>query len=218
MAGAELIAHLHPFAGAEWVIAATSVIVAVIAVAGPLRMSDLGLSRATLPIGLRYAAVIVAAAATVVAVGVGWPLTRELFLNDRYTDARAAVVAALVVIPLLTVIPEELFFRGVMLGGLERLYPGRTGLIAQALWFGLWHVLSSLDLTAENAGLTKIFGSGTVAALAGVLLAVAVTTAAGFLLGWLRVRSGSLLAPIALHWAANGMGAIASALAWQLTG
>ena len=32
---------------------------------------------------------------------------------------------------------------------------------------------------------------------------------------WLRKRSGSLIAPIALHWSLNGMGALAAALVWH---
>jgi membrane protease YdiL (CAAX protease family) len=52
--------------------------------------------------------------------------------------------------------------------------------------------------------------------LAGVLLAVAATAAAGFVFTWLRRRSGSLLAPIALHWSLNGLGALAAALVWHL--
>jgi membrane protease YdiL (CAAX protease family) len=47
--------------------------------------------------------------------------------------------------------------------------------------------------------------------LAGVVLAVAATAVAGFVFTWLRRRSGSLLAPIALHWSLNGLGALAAA-------
>jgi membrane protease YdiL (CAAX protease family) len=35
---------------------------------------------------------------------------------------------------------------------------------------------------------------------------------------WLRRRSGSLIAPIALHWSLNGLGALAAAVVWQLSG
>jgi len=53
--------------------------------------------------------------------------------------------------------------------------------------------------------------------LAGVLMAVVATTAAGFVFSWRRRRSGSLLASIALHWSLNGLGALAAALVWQLS-
>jgi len=41
--------------------------------------------------------------------------------------------------------------------------------------------------------------------------------AAGFVFTWLRRRSGSLIAPIALHWSLNGLGALAAALVWHLS-
>ena len=53
--------------------------------------------------------------------------------------------------------------------------------------------------------------------VAGVALAVVATAAAGFVFSWLRSRSGSLIAPIALHWSLNGIGALAAALAWHLS-
>ena len=53
--------------------------------------------------------------------------------------------------------------------------------------------------------------------LAGVTLVVLATGAAGFVFSWLRRRSGSLIAPIALHWSLNGLGALAAALVWHLS-
>ncbi|NDK88520.1 CPBP family intramembrane metalloprotease [Gordonia desulfuricans] len=111
-----------------------------------------------------------------------------------------------------------MLFRGALLGALLRVSSTRGALGIQALLFGAWHVGSSQGLTAGNDGLREIVGDGTFASLVGVLLAVAVTAAAGALLGWSRLRSGSLLAPMALHWAANGIGAVAAAMAWQFTG
>jgi membrane protease YdiL (CAAX protease family) len=42
---------------------------------------------------------------------------------------------------------------------------------------------------------------------------VLLTTVAGAVFCWLRVRSGSLLAPVLLHWALNGLGLLAVHLA-----
>jgi len=53
--------------------------------------------------------------------------------------------------------------------------------------------------------------------IAGVAMAVVATAAAGFVFTWLRRRSGSLLAPIALHWSLNGMGALAAAAVWHFS-
>ena len=63
----------------------------------------------------------------------------------------------------------------------------------------------------------SIFGGGVLGMLAGVLMAVLATGAAGFVFTWLRRRSGSLIAPIALHWSLNGLGALAAALVWHLS-
>jgi membrane protease YdiL (CAAX protease family) len=63
-----------------------------------------------------------------------------------------------------------------------------------------------------------LFGGGVVGVLAGVTLAMIATAVAGFVFSWLRRRSGSLIAPIALHWSLNGLGALAAALVWHLSG
>ena len=81
----------------------------------------------------------------------------------------------------------------------------------------MWHIATSLGLTSSNVGFTHLFGRGVGGEVAGVLLAVAATAVAGFVFTWLRRRSGSLLAPIALHWSLNGIGALAAALVWQLS-
>jgi membrane protease YdiL (CAAX protease family) len=52
-------------------------------------------------------------------------------------------------------------------------------------------------------------------AIAGAFAGLAVTTAGGVLLSWLRERSGSLAAPALLHLATNCGGLVA---AWAVTG
>src|SRR5262249_22059435 len=99
---------------------------------------------------------------------------------------------------------------------LARAWGFRGVAAAGSLMFGLWHIATSLGLTASNAGFTKLFGGGFTGQLAGVLLAVSATATAGFVFTWLRRRSGSLLAPLALHWSLNGLGALAAALVWHL--
>jgi uncharacterized protein len=81
----------------------------------------------------------------------------------------------------------------------------------------LWHIATSFGLTSENVGFTRLFGTGLWGTVAGVVLAVVATGIAGFVFTWLRRRSGSLLAPIALHWSLNGLGALAAALVWHLS-
>jgi membrane protease YdiL (CAAX protease family) len=164
-----------------------------------------------------YAVAAVALVLTAISIGALLPWTRPMFLNDRYATVSGALVASLVIIPLQTVIPEELAFRGVLHGTLERAWGFRGVAAGGSLLFGLWHIASSFGLTSGNVGFSRVLGGGVAGALAGIGLAVAVTAAAGYVFTWLRRRSGSLIAPIALHWSLNGMGALAAALVWHLS-
>ncbi len=182
-----------------------------------LGWTELGLGRQHWRSGAGYAAAAVAVVLSVIAIGALLPWTRPMFMNNNYATVSGALIASMVVIPLQTVIPEELAFRGVLHGALNRAWGFRGVAAAGSLLFGLWHIATSLGLTSSNVGFTRLFGGGVLGTVAGVVLAVIATGIAGFVFTWLRKRSGSLLAPIALHWSLNGMGALAAALVWQLS-
>lgn len=97
-------------------------------------------------------------------------------------------------IPLGTVFAEELVFRSVLFALVERACPG-GGSALRALTFGLWHVTP-----ARHAG-DWVFGT------------VVFTALASLLFDLLRVRSGSVLAPVLLHLVVNSGGALAAGLA-----
>jgi hypothetical protein len=194
-----LVAHFTtPWANIATVPAVAVGLVFVMRANG-LDWTDLGLGREHWKSGLGYALAAVAVVGSVIAVGMLLPMTRPMFMNN-----------------LQTVIPEELAFRGVLNGALNRAWGFRGVALVGSLLFGLWHVATSLGLTSSNVGFTRLFGGGIVGMLAGVILAVLATGAAGFVFSWLRRRSGSLIAPIALHWSLNGLGALAAALVWHL--
>ena len=212
-----LIAHFTtPWANVGTVPAAALALVLFMRARG-LHWSELGLGREHWKSGAGYAAAAVALVVTVIAVGALLPWTRPMFLNDRYATLSGALVASMVIIPLQTVIPEELAFRGVLHGTLDRAWGFRGVAAAGSLLFGLWHIASSLGLTSGNVGFTRILGGGVFGMVAGVVGAVLATAAAGFVFTWLRRRSGSLIAPIALHWSLNGIGAVAAAVVWHLS-
>ena len=214
---ANLIAHFTtPWAGVATVPAAAVGLVVLLRFNG-LGWAELGLGRDHWKSGAAYALGAMALVATVIAVGVLLPLTRPMFMNNHYATISGALVASMILIPLQTVIPEELAFRGVLHGALNRAWGFRGVAMAGSLLFGLWHIATSLGLTASNVGFTRLFGGGVVGMLAGVTLAVVATALAGFVFSWLRRRSGSLIAPIALHWSLNGLGAVAAALVWHLS-
>jgi membrane protease YdiL (CAAX protease family) len=212
-----LIAHFTThWAGIATVPAAAVGLVILVRCNG-LGWTELGLGREHWRSGLGYALAAVAVVGSVITVGVLLPMTRPMFLNHHYATVSGALIASMIIIPLQTVIPEELAFRGVLHGALSRAWGFRGVALMGSLLFGLWHVATSLGLTSGNVGFTRLFGGGTVGMLAGVTLAVLATGAAGFVFSWLRRRSGSLIAPIALHWSLNGLGALAAALVWHLS-
>jgi CAAX protease family protein len=212
-----LIAHFTtPWAGIATVPAAAVGLVVLLRSNG-VGWAELGLGRDHWKSGIGYALAAVTLVVAVIAVGVLLPLTRPMFMNNHYATISGALVASMIVIPLQTVIPEELAFRGVLHGALNRAWGFRGVAVAGSLLFGLWHIATSLGLTSSNVGFTRLFGGGMTGMLAGVMLAVLATGAAGFVFSWLRRRSGSLIAPIALHWSLNGLGALAAAVVWHLS-
>jgi len=214
---ANLVAHFTtPWADIATVPAAAVGLVILMRASG-LDWTDLGLGREHWKSGLGYALGAVAVVGSVIAIGVLLPMTRPMFMNNHYATFSGALIASLVIIPLQTVIPEELAFRGVLHGALNRAWGFRGVALMGSLLFGLWHVATSLGLTSSNVGFARLFGGGIAGMLAGVTLAVLATAAAGFVFSWLRRRSGSLIAPIALHWSLNGLGALAAALVWHFS-
>jgi CAAX protease family protein len=217
LACANLIAHFTtPWAGVATVPAVAVGLVVLLRFNG-LGWTDLGLGRDDWKSGAAYALGAMALVAAVIAAGVLLPATRPMFMNHHYATLSGALIASMLIIPLQTVIPEELAFRGVLHGALSRAWGFRGVALAGSLLFGLWHIATSLGLTSSNVGFTRLFGGGVAGMLAGVTMAVIATGAAGFVFSWLRRRSGSLIAPIALHWSLNGLGALAAALVWHLS-
>lgn len=217
LALANLVAHFTTPWAAVATVPATAVGLVVLVRCNGLSWAELGLGRAHWKSGVGYAAAAVLVVVSAIAVGALLPWTRPLFLNNHYATLSGALVASMLIIPLQTVIPEELAFRGALHGALHRAWGFRGVAAAGSLLFGLWHIATSLGLTSNNVGFTRVLGGGFVGMLAGVTLAVLATGAAGFVFSWLRRRSGSLIAPIALHWSLNGVGALAAAMVWHLS-
>jgi membrane protease YdiL (CAAX protease family) len=217
LAISNLIAHFTtPWANVATVPAVALGLLILVRARG-LGWAELGLGREHWRSGMGYALAAVAVVLGVIAIGALLPWTRPMFLNNHYATFSGAVIASMIIIPLQTVIPEELAFRGVLHGAMDRAWGFRGVAAAGSLLFGLWHVSTSLGLTSNNVGFTRLFGGGFAGMLAGVVLAVGATAVAGFVFTWLRRRSGSLIAPIALHWSLNGMGALAAAVVWHLS-
>lgn len=174
-----------------------------------LSWHDLGLSRRTLVPGLKYAVGAVLAVAVVYGAGIALPWTRPAFHDVRYhLHLGAALLTAFIVVPIGTVLLEEVAFRGVLLGMVRKHRGATWASITSSVLFGMWHILPSLRLGQANQAVGAVLGASPIWPVLG---AVAFTALAGLLLCELRRRSGSLLAAAALHWATNGLGLLLAA-------
>lgn len=137
-------------------------------------------------------------------------------LAARVADRRVAgldhgslAFRTLVRIPLGTALLEEVAFRGVLFAAFRS--SGMAAVpaaLASSIAFGLWHVVPTLDALSANRP-----GSGAAAAVLAVTGGAAATTAGGLLLVWLRLRTGTLATPLALHAALNSLATVAAFLA-----
>jgi len=199
---------LGPTAVAVSVLTAVLVLIAWRAGAA---LSDLGLGRADVGAGLRYGAGAFGVVLLVLVVAAVIPATNG-FLHDSRAqiDGGRLLYELGVPIVLLTAIPEEFAFRGVLLGSGLRLWgPRRASLITSAL-FGLWHIAPTLHTMSDN----HVFKGAATSAAGQVLLvlgSIVVTFIAGLIFCWLRLRSRSLIAPVMAHLAADGL---ALTVAW----
>lgn len=163
-----------------------------------LGATDLGLARSTWRAGARDGAIAFALVATVVGVGA--------FLAD-VDDSRIDVslgsmlLRVLVVIPIGTVLMEELAFRGVLLAAARRATSTWRAVLVSSLAFGAWHVVTAWNSSTGDTPLR----------IGAVVGTVVVTGAAGAAFCWLRLWRHSLLVPIGVHLATN---AAAFAATW----
>ncbi len=105
-----------------------------------------------------------------------------------------------VVMPLSIAIPQEVAFRGVLLGALMRDHGRRASLAVSAAAFALWHGALLLDTIGKTTlGATP---SWTAVAIAGALV---VLTAGGAIVAWLRLATGHIATTVAAHWAFNAV-------------
>jgi membrane protease YdiL (CAAX protease family) len=186
-------------------------VVALLAVAwaAGLTRVELGLTRWRS--GLRWGGA--AAGLAVLGYAVALVVARDELAGAADRSWPDVLLEGLVVIPLGTVVAEELAFRGVLWAMLARRHGEWVATAVSSVLFGLWHVLPALGGGAANELATGALGGGTAGTAARVAGTVLLTTAGGVVFCWLRVRSGSLLAPVLLHWALNACGVLAVQLA-----
>lgn len=198
-----------------WAILSSAVLVLLAVRVDGRSWDELGLARATWARGLRWGAVLAGSVLAIYLVAVAVPATRDLFRDERVEGwtLGQSVWAAFVRVPLGTVLLEEVAFRGVLPAVLAARRSTAVAVGASAALFGLWHVLPALGLESVNP-----VADDTVGQLPGwvtVAASVASTSVVGVWFWWLRDRSGSLFAPMALHWSTNGLGYLFAYAVWN---
>lgn len=205
---------LHPLIGAsavlpggswQFVVAGAVLVVISLAGAGVLRLhaASLGLHRAG---ALRGAAIGAIVGGLIAAAGVavlrfvapaiiGQPIVYEPLSRVAAGDLTPHIAFFL---PFGAVIPEEVAFRGTLLGGLLARYGVRFAVTASATTFALWHGTVAV-FTVMNTTMPVVL---IIPAIAGALV---ILFLGGAIMASLRVATGTLLASIAAHWAFNAI-------------
>jgi membrane protease YdiL (CAAX protease family) len=150
-----------------------------------------------------------------VALGAFLPWTARFIREERIVSAgtKDAVHELLLRIPLATVASEELMFRGALDAIFSQHRSPKSAALLSAALFGAWHIFPALDRTLANPGVSR-HHSGSKAKQTLVILGVCGATALGGLaLSRLRNRSGSVIAPMLVHLAANAGGFLGGWLA-----
>jgi membrane protease YdiL (CAAX protease family) len=204
---------LHPLIGAsavlpggswQFVFAGAALVGVSLAAARIVGLNDaaLGVRRAG---ALRGAAIGALAAAAIAAVDVVVLRLAPSIIGQPVSYAPLARVSAdelgrhiALYLPLGAVIPEEVAFRGVLLGGLLTRYRVRTAVTVSAIAFALWHGTVAV-FTVMNTSLPVVL---IIPAIAGALLIVFV---GGVIMAGLRMATGTLTTSIAAHWVFNAV-------------
>jgi uncharacterized protein len=187
-------------------VAVLTVALAVIARMSGATLADLGLRPAELGAGLRCGGAAFGVVLVALLLAAALPATRSLLHDERaQIDSGQLIYEIAVSIVLLSAIPEEFAFRGVLLGSAVPLWKARRATVIISALFGVWHVQPTLATMSDNPGVSGLAAT-TPGRLVVVLGAIVVTFVAGLVFGWLRLRSRSLLAPVLAHVATNGVG------------
>lgn len=141
------------------------------------------------------------------------PASRSQLADPRLADLNRweAFAQIFIRIPVFTALIEEVFFRGVLHAALIALYPTELAIWLGAGLFGLWHIGPGVDQAQASE-------KAVTAGAAHTALTVVATTMAGAFLVWLRIETGSIWAPAAVHAGVNVTMAVFARLAARDSG
>ena len=166
-------------------------------------LSQLGLGRSTWLTGAIWSIGIILAVGAVVGIAGGVPRLHKYFADDRVADADGVLTTRRVLldIPFGTVLVEEYAFRGLLLALMTTEWGVVWAVALTSLLFGLWHIGPALEMHSAHQEAT-----GHVLVTVGSTVLFTGLSGVGFAV--LRLFTGSLFPPSALHWAANGTGVV----------
>ncbi len=175
-----------------------------------LSLDSIGLGKGTTKPALKYILGIMTLIVFVMLVA--FFVNDAAFKDARYNQSFAmALFASLVLLPLKTVLFEEIAFRGILPALFLRFKHHRMyATVVSSLLFGLWHVFLATKMGNYLLGGSLVIPNPFV--VLGIFVA---TSVAGYIFCELRWRSGSLLTPIAAHWTINGFAMILASFAWS---
>lgn len=181
-------------------------------------MEGMGLERSRLASGLKIGLIAVVPIAAVIAAGVAIPWSRQYFLDSKVVGMSTgkALYEMLVRIPFGTALAEELLFRGALLGLFLKRHRPWVAISLSSAVFGFWHVLPTLQSLTTNTAVSTAVGTGSAAKGGAVAGVVAVTALAGAAFSWLRLRSGSVVAPWLAHASLNSISFLGSRIGAKL--
>ena len=170
--------------------------------------TDMGLGWSYLLPGLLWAAACIGVVTAAYLVAAAFRKGRDAMHDQRVAELSGPrlMFQALVQVPFGVVLFEEIAFRAVLFSMLARRFGVVWAVVISSILFGLWHILPSIGTHEQSAALGSVVGEGRRGNILAVLLSVLTTSLAGVVFAFLRLLSGSVLAPMGLHWATNGMG------------
>ncbi|HEX5695022.1 MAG TPA: CPBP family intramembrane glutamic endopeptidase [Acidimicrobiia bacterium] len=159
---------------------------------------QIGLTGGTVGTALGWGAIAVVLMAMLGTAMMSRPEFRSQLADPRLAELkpRHAYTQIFVRIPVFTALIEEAFFRGLLHAALMALYPIEVAIWLGAGLFGLWHIGPGFD-QAQAGDKTRRAGALHTA------MTVVATTVAGAFFVWLRIETGSIWAPVAVHSAIN---------------
>jgi tRNA pseudouridine32 synthase/23S rRNA pseudouridine746 synthase len=104
---------------------------------------------------------------------------------------------ALIALPLQTAVPEELAFRGLLLGLFMRNLSPRRAAVGMSALFVAWHIVVQAQTLAQTNLNTVLL------IIPAAVVAVLALFVGGLLFAYLRLRTHNLAAAVAAHWGFN---------------